>query len=180
MERLSCQCTQAVRPLRDMNDTNAPKAVSVRSLRGWICARLCQGDKGQALVEFAVVLPMLLLVITGVFWVGFACVNYQQMCAAVSQGAVALAEGQNTGINPCTNAVSIVTTGTQGMIPNNNSLVVTVYENGTAIAPASCPTTLASGTPVSLQATYQYPLPIVGMNFANCCTMSKTQAQVTP
>lgn len=180
MERLSGRCLQVVMQLRDLNNTNASKTVSVRSIRGRICACLCRSDKGQALVEFAVMMPLLLLIITGVFWAGLACVNYQQLCAAVGQGAVALAEGQNTGINPCTNAVTIVTTDAQGMIPNNHSLSVTVYENGSAITPSSCPTTLASGTTLSLQATYQYPLPIFGMSFGNCCTMSNSQTMTTP
>lgn len=146
--------------------------------------RLRFGDEGQSLVEFAVVVPLLLLVMTGILWFGIALYNYQQMTAAVSQGVVALAEGQNndsdTGTNPCTSAVTVVTTDTQGMIPNNNSLSITVYEDGTAIAPASCPTSLASGIPVSLNATYHYSLPIVGASFSDCCTLSTTQYLTTP
>jgi Flp pilus assembly protein TadG len=178
MRSLSHKRLQVVAQLRDAAGRRQGY-MKVRLIDGRLCAFRC-GDEGQALVEFAVVLPMLLLIITGVFWIGFACFDYQQLCAAVNQGIVALAEGQNTGINPCTNAVTIVTTDTQGLIPSNNSLIVTTYENGAAITPALCPTTLASGTKISLQATYQYPLPIFGMSFANCCTLSTTQTLTTP
>lgn len=148
----------------------------------WFHVRLGLGDEGQALVEFAFMAPLLLLVMTGILWLGIALYNYQQMTAAVSQGVVALAEGQkvSTSTNPCTSAVTVVTTDTQGMIPNNNSLSITVYEDGTAIAPASCPTSLASGIPVSLNATYHYSLPIVGASFSDCCTLSTTQYLTTP
>jgi Flp pilus assembly protein TadG len=154
--------------------------VKAPSIGGRLCACLRSGGRGQSLVEFAFMLPLLLMVITGIFWLGIAIYNYQQLCAAVSQGVVALAEGQNTGTNPCSNAVSIVTTDTQGMIPNSNSLSVTIYEDGTAVAPASCLTSLTTGTPVSVQATYQYTLPIVGTSFTDCCTLSSTQYLSTP
>jgi len=167
---------------RGLNRAAAASKTSVkaRSIGGRLRASLRCGDEGQAVVEFAVVLPLLLLLMTGIFWFGIALYNFQQLSAAVSQGVVALAEGQNTGINPCVPAVTVVTTDTLGMLPNNNSLSVTVYENGSVVTAASCPTTLASGTPVSMQATYQYPLPIVGMSFANCCTLSTTQTLTTP
>jgi Flp pilus assembly protein TadG len=155
-------------------------SVKARSIGGRLRASFRGGDEGQALVEFAVVLPLLLLLMTGVFWFGIALYNYQQMCAAVSQGVVALAEGQNIGTNPCTNAVTIVTTDTQGMIPNNNSLSVTIYEGGSAIAAASCATTLPSGTQVEMLATYQYTLPIVGASFTNCCTLATAEILTTP
>jgi Flp pilus assembly protein TadG len=160
---------------------NSHGASRKASFKVWFHACLNSDGEGQALIECAVVLPVLLLLISGIFWAGIAFYNFQQLCAAVSQGVVALAEGQNTGINPCTNAVSVVTTDTKGLIPYNSSnLSITTYEDGSVIDAASCPTTLASGTPVSLKATYHYAFPFIGTSLTNCCTLSTIQTLTTP
>jgi len=161
-----------------LNSNGSPRRASFKA---YFRAGLLSSGEGQALIECAVILPVLLLLMTGTFWAGIAFFNYQQLCAAVNQGVVALAEGQNTGINPCPPAVTVVTTGAQGLIPYKSSnLTVTTYEDGSAIDPASCPTTLASGTQVSLKATYTYTFPLVGANLINCCTLSTTQYLTTP
>jgi Flp pilus assembly protein TadG len=142
-------------------------------LAGLRLRSVCQG---QSAVEFALVLPLLMAVVSAILWFGFAAFDYQQLCAAVSHGVTDLANGQNlSGTNACTIAVSDVTVGTQNMVPKNSSLVVTIYEGGSAIAPASCPSSLAGGTQVSVQATYQFTIPVF-----NCCTLANTQTQTVP
>jgi len=49
---------------------------------------LChKGDEGSALVEFALILPMLMLLTTGMLIFGVAMNNYLQLTNAVSVGA---------------------------------------------------------------------------------------------
>ena len=52
---------------------------------------LCAAEQGSALVEFALILPMMLLLTTGILVFGVAMNNYLQLTNAVSIGARTLA-----------------------------------------------------------------------------------------
>jgi Flp pilus assembly protein TadG len=70
-------------------------------LRGWYNSR----DKGQSLVEFAIVMPILLAIMLVIFEVGIFLLNYQTLTQAVNQGGVALQAGQSpsssSSSDPC-------------------------------------------------------------------------------
>jgi Flp pilus assembly protein TadG len=67
-------------------------------------ARLGQED-GQALVEFAVILPVLMLLVTGIIQFGLMFNKYITLTDAVNSGAQTLALGRGLS-NPCDPAVS--------------------------------------------------------------------------
>lgn len=70
-------------------------------------------DEGGALVEFAVVLPMMMVLITGMFSFGLVLNNYMVLTTSVGAGsrALALSRGQTTpalaASDPCAYAVQV-------------------------------------------------------------------------
>ena len=52
-------------------------------------------DKGQSIVEFAIVLPCLMAVLLVIYEVGIFLLNYQTLTQAVNQGGMALQAGQS-------------------------------------------------------------------------------------
>ena len=73
-----------------------------RPARRRLLARL-RADEGMAMVEFALVLPVLLAVLTGILQFGLMFNKYISLTDAARAGArqIALSRGQ-TGTNPCT------------------------------------------------------------------------------
>ena len=72
-------------------------------------ARCARGERGQAVVEFALVLPVLLLLIVGIIKGGILYNNYLQLTDSVRSGAreLAIERGQTS---PCGDAASTVIT----------------------------------------------------------------------
>src|ERR1039458_2035151 len=58
-----------------------------RSIGGRLRAFLCSDGEGQSLVEFAVVLPILLMVLTFMFSISMAMISYEQLSSAVAGAA---------------------------------------------------------------------------------------------
>lgn len=82
--------------------------------------RLRRADNGQAMVEFALLSPLLLLVVTGILSMGLILNQYQMLTLAVSDGARAFALSRNQAVpslaasDPCAYAATIL----EGVIPN--------------------------------------------------------------
>lgn len=75
-----------------------------------------RSDEGGALVEFAVVLPMMMLLITGMFSFGVVLNNYMVLTTSIGNGsrALALSRGQTSptlaASDPCAYAVQVAET----------------------------------------------------------------------
>jgi Flp pilus assembly protein TadG len=67
-----------------------------------------RGERGAALVEMALIFPVLLLLGTGVTSFGFALNQYLEMTNAVTVGAEVLAVSRGNDSQPCTNAIDAV------------------------------------------------------------------------
>src|ERR1700743_1621436 len=91
---------------------------------------------GQSLVEFALTLPILLLVVTGLMMFGIAINNYLQLTDAVNVGAraVSIARGQTT--DPCSTAATAVIAGASLLKSANMTFKLTL--NGTTYTGTSC------------------------------------------
>ena len=85
------------------------------------------------MTEFALVLPLLLLVILGIFKFGVAYNNYLTLTDAVRSGArqLALDRGAGGGLPsaPCTDAIGRVQSAAQGL--DTTTMTVTVYADAT-------------------------------------------------
>jgi Flp pilus assembly protein TadG len=67
-----------------------------------------RGERGSAMVEFALVLPVVLLLTTGVFSFGIALNQYLELTNAVTIGGQLLAVSRGSTSNPCQTAVDAI------------------------------------------------------------------------
>src|SRR5450755_4321380 len=71
---------------------------------GIVARRRRRREEGQTLVEFALVLPVLLLVLLAILKFGLMFNHYLTLTDAVRAGARQLALGRGSATNPCTAA----------------------------------------------------------------------------
>jgi Flp pilus assembly protein TadG len=136
---------------------------------------------GTAAVEFALVAPVLLMLVLGMCQFGITLNQYLTLTNAVRSGArvLSVSRGSATPFTDTTNQI-------YGSAPNltQGSLTITMAVNGTACSTdAGCNTALlaagAAGAPAAVTASYPCSLAFFGYNFAPICTLSsKTTERV--
>jgi Flp pilus assembly protein TadG len=134
---------------------------------------LARDESGAEAVEFAIVLPVLLLVVLGGLQFGLTVANYSMLTTAVGAGARQLSLGRGSTTTPYTTAVNAVRAAAPLLSPS--SLAISLSVNGTTCtADAACKTALTSaqGQPSSVSATYPCSLKVLTQDFANHCTLS--------
>ena len=175
----------------DMRKTNQSAAVRAetrsRSIRGRFRLR-ASSENGQALVEFALVLPVLLLVVTGITTFGIALNNYMQLTQAVGIGAQALSVGRGNTTDPCSTVSTAVIAAAPYLLSTSLSFTTKIYTSssastsysGTSCSSSSTTTgaagNLTQGQAAVVTATYPCSLAVFGANYATTCSLS---AQVT-
>ena len=148
------------------------------------------GDEGAALVEFALMLPILMMVLLGMFNLGVMLNQYLQLTNAVGIGGQALAVARGNTTNPCSLVFSAVENAAPTLTPSQLSFNLTL--NGTAFGPyagnnatgcsSSSTTTgaagdLVAGQSITLTVTYPCTLGVWGnTNILPGCTL---KAQIT-
>lgn len=120
-------------------------------------------EGGQALVEFALVLPLLLVVVTGIIQFGVVFHDYLNLTDAVRAGARAAAVSA-TSSDPVASARSAVTSSAGGL--DARRLGVTVSS------------TWQSGSLVTVAATYPYSISIFGISVRAGSLASSTTERV--
>jgi Flp pilus assembly protein TadG len=143
----------------------------------------CFNEQGQAMVEVALVLPILLLVLTGILVLGLAFNNYLILTEATNVGARALAISRGATTDPCATASSAVIAAAPLLVPAN--LTFTFALNGTTYSGSSCSSgststgaaaNLVQGGNALVTVTYPCSLAVYGANYAPGCVL---QAQIT-
>jgi len=148
-----------------------------RSLRERVRAVFrARSDEGQSLLEFALVAPILLVVVTGIATFGFTLNNYLVMTNAVNTGAQLLALTRNspTYPDPCAAAVTAFQNAAP-ILKTSNLKYSFVLSTQTY---ASNTTTCTGGTAYLLQGqsaqmtvTYPCNLTVYGANLLPGCTL---------
>jgi Flp pilus assembly protein TadG len=120
-------------------------------------ASLHTDDEGSNLVEFALILPFLLVFLMGIFWIGLALSNKQALTAAVGIAAAQLSQSRGITSDPCVSTLAVI----HRAAPQLNMLNVTVSltMNGSNSCTAS-DLNLASPGSVTVAATYNTPFKI--------------------
>ena len=111
-----------------------------------------QKEKGQALVEFAVILPVLLMVLWGIFQFGIAFNDYIQVTSAAREGARKAAVSRSRPAGGAATSAAIA--AAQGVAPDlhlsTSQITVTPANNWQA------------GTDVTVTVKYPYKINIIG------------------
>jgi Flp pilus assembly protein TadG len=126
------------------------------------------GEEGQSMVEFGIVAPVLLIVLTGIFSFGIALNQYEVLTNAVSDGAraFALSRGNTAVTDPCAYAATTVANSAATLNSSNLNFTITYTPasgtgtpyTGTGSTGSASPTcssqALATGDSVTVQASY--------------------------
>jgi Flp pilus assembly protein TadG len=180
-----------------MNHIPLPKDAAGEIPAGSSRARtiLRPGEDGSSLIEFALCLPPLMLLMTGVFAFGIAIGNYVMLTNACSAGTMQLAisRGQLSSPNfdPCALVVSAVEAAAPTLSTANLKFVVelnTTYypSTGTPTANLSCTSTsetagaagnLIQTDPVTVTVTYPCSLVVYKANNFPSCTLTAKSSE---
>jgi Flp pilus assembly protein TadG len=150
--------------------------------------RAClRSGEGQSFIEFALVLPVLAMILTGIFWAGMNMCNYMALSDAVDVGSRYLKiEGNTTGNDPnnLPDPCQAVFTQMMGSASSSSSstlnpdkITVTYTLNGSTIGPyqgrtanscASQSTNFGNGGVFTMVATYPCYFGVYGANVSGC------------
>jgi Flp pilus assembly protein TadG len=140
--------------------------------------RLLDDTAGMAAVEFAILSPVLLAMLLGMFSFGLAMKDYMVLTNAANQGAltIALSRGTATPYTTTQNAITAATTS----LTTSTSVSTTITINSVACTSDSiCTTNLVAGRSALVTATYPCTLSVMGINYKpNGCTLTASTAQM--
>ena len=130
-----------------------------------------RNQKGQAMVEFVIVAPILLLLVFGIIQFGILFNNYLTLTDAVRAGArqAAVSRGLPDQVGPATNRVIAASANL-----NVSNLAVTV----TPLDPATGTQSWVQGGDVTVKATYPYSINLLGLVVKSGTMTSQTTERV--
>ncbi|WP_343037947.1 TadE family type IV pilus minor pilin [Arthrobacter wenxiniae] len=130
--------------------------------------RLCKSEKGAAAVEFALVVPVLLLLLFGIIEFGRVYNTQIELTGAAREGARVMAIQNNS-----TAAKAAARAGAPSLNPALTDAQISVLTNGAD--PSSCLNTI--GTPnLTVTVTATYPLTFLTGMFGNSITITGKSA----
>ena len=134
---------------------------------------LARDRSGANAVEFALIAPLLLMLLMGIVQFSIALNNYIELTEAVRTGARNLAISRAmASATPYTTTVNNIR-GSAGNLTGAN-ITVTMSVNGTACtSDTTCATALstAAGETAAVTATYPCNLTVMGFNFYPSCSL---------
>lgn len=157
------------------------------------CIALWSRQEGNQLVEFALVLPILMMVMMGIATISITMNNYLQLTEATGSAARAVSIARGNTLDPCNKVYTAVTQGAPRLTASNLTLTLTLNDKDGANLGTYGPTagsltcssaSYTSGAPSYLQqsgsatvtVTYPCNMTIYGIDYAPGCTL---QAQTT-
>jgi Flp pilus assembly protein TadG len=150
-----------------------------------ICARLIRffsfGESGGALVEMALVMPVLLCLMTGIFSISTALYQKLQLAEALSSGGRVLAADRGA-TDPCADTVTAIDSAAPGLGTTNIGLKIIINGNsyGTNTSTVSCTAAGGNNNPLmpagaiaTIQASYPCSLSIYNIRGLSCAISSQ-------
>ena len=143
----------------------------LRSIRG-----RAENNSGASAVEFALFLPVLLMLGFAIMKFGFVFYDYIQLTNAVENGA-RQASAERGATTPLTATKAAVLAGAP--VLTSSSVVITMLVNGTACASDSaCEAALTANSEATIQATYPCNIDVLWITFSSCTVTSKASELV--
>ena len=136
-----------------------------------------RGERGQAVVEFALVTPVLLTLVFGMIVFGIAFNQYLELTGAASSGAQLLSISRGQTTDPCNTAAQAVYTAAPVLSQTNltfSFVLNTTTYSGTSCAGAQ--SNLLAGQNAQVTVTYPCNLKFFGLNPAPNCTLTAQPA----
>lgn len=173
-----------------LKHSSAPSNVHAASSKPF-WRRLLFGEDGGPLVELGMVLPMMMVLVTGMCAFGLSLNNYIELTSAVGNAGQYLQQTASTTSDPCSDVATAMKNIAPNLGKNNISITLTMANSGGTSTKTDTGTAnsfscsgdksyLSTGGNISVSATYPctlaiYALPY-GAQIGKSCTLS---AQVT-
>jgi Flp pilus assembly protein TadG len=149
-------------------------------LRLW---RRLQRNEGGALIEMALVLPILLTILTGIFSISIVLSNYMVLTNGVAIGArlAAISRAQTT--DPCSAAVTAAEATTSPFLKSSNltfsfNINGSPYPSVTSCTAGAAALNAGQGQPLTVTATYPCSVAIYGANLIPSCTLTAQTTEI--
>jgi Flp pilus assembly protein TadG len=153
----------------EMGQALAPRSILARLRR-----RLITDNAGGTLVEMAVALPVLMLIMTGIFSYSIALYQKLQLAEAISAGGRVLSVDRGDH-DPCKTTTAAIDAAGPGL--STGSITLTYKLNGTSqgSGTTSCPGTgttanayMVAGGTAEIDASYPCSLTVYGSSIKSC------------
>ena len=130
-------------------------------MRSLFCCML-KNDEGVSAIEFAIISPVMLTIVTGIFQFGVAMNQYLNLTNAVAQGALTLALSRGTTTPYSARRRRRSAAAAPNLAPAQTTITVRI--NGTACtSDATCSAALVAGPAAFVKATYPCNLTVMGV-----------------
>ena len=140
--------------------TNDAGRSAQRRMRKFLVVR----SEGGAVVELAVLLPLLMFILTGFSFLALAMDNYMILIHANDVGARYLSVGRGQLTDPCAQTITVIKQAAPGLASGN--LSYTFYIGSSGALGTSCTsaasTNLTVGATATVNVTYTYQMFIFG------------------
>ena len=131
------------------------------------------GEEGNSLVEFAIVLPMFLTVVTGLAACSITLANQLALIQATGAGGQYLQQIRTSTTDPCKDTLTAIEDAAPNLAPSSISLSINM--NGQKESGSSCSgdqSYLEQGTFVTVSTTYPCAFNIYAIKFTTACQLS--------
>jgi Flp pilus assembly protein TadG len=140
--------------------------------------RRARDMEGEALVEFAFVLPLLLALVLGLIAFGITLNAYLTLTNATNLSAQLLSISRGQTTDPCNTTVQAFYTAAPNLVQKN--LKFTILLDGNNVGGTSCSGAagdLVEGTTAQVTVTYPCNLNLFGFTFTPSCTLTAETAE---
>lgn len=138
-------------------------------------------NEGQSMVEFALTLPIMLLIVTGICTFGIAMNNYLLLTDATNAGARQLSILRGQASDPCATVVSTVKGAAPLLVANNLTFTFTIdgtTYNGNTCTAGATGLNNSQGDPTTLKVTYPCTIKVYGANLVPGCMLTAQTAEL--
>lgn len=138
-------------------------------------------SEGSSIVEIAVTMPLILLVMTGIFSFSIALYQKLELANAVATGGRYLASDRGDN-NPCASTASQIYSAAPGMA--SSSLTLTFVLNGVSTgatcagASGAANSNMVAGGTAEIEASYPCVLQVYGWSLGKSCNLTTQVVEV--
>lgn len=133
-----------------------------------IYSTISRDDLGSAIVETAVALPIILLLMTGIFSFSIALHQKLTLAEAISNGGRVLA-AERGDTDPCKVTTSAIYSAAPTLAQSNMTISYTLngVAVGNGVTTCSGTTNMVAGQPAAITATYPISISVYGKSFGS-------------
>lgn len=162
---------------------SSQSSLRARSMRERIRSRCRLGEEGSNLVEFALIIPVLMGLLTGIFSFGLAMLNYESLTHGTAAAAQYLAVARGAVTDPCADAFTKLSGAASSL--NKPDITVSVQFGANQAVSQKGPTAtcqgsksqMVAGSTVTVGGSYPCNIKVYGITVASTCNLTASLSE---